>query len=248
MDSLQRSRWLRPGGHRDARCLQAIRPAAARRADHGRVLTCASYARLRRRGGRVVGSDPAGHAGLLRAGAGMERNHALLPAAFVIALISFMEAMSSCKVIAIKTRTRWDENQELIGQGLAKIAAAFCHRCRSAARFPARRSTWPPTPDRTLVAFRAGFVLLTLLFFTPFSSSAQAGAGRDDHPGGRQPDRPRRRFACLAREPGRRHRREVDLPRHTGVRAQHPERHPDRHHLLAGRVLYRPHAAPMLPS
>jgi len=32
---------------------------------------------------------------------------ALLPASFVIALISFMEAMSSCKVIAIKTRQPW---------------------------------------------------------------------------------------------------------------------------------------------
>ena len=51
---------------------------------------------------------------------------ALLPAAFVVALISFMEAASSAKVIAIRTRTRWDENQELVGQGVAKIAAAFC--------------------------------------------------------------------------------------------------------------------------
>jgi len=53
----------------------------------------------------------------------------LLPGAltgFVIALISFMEVMASAKVIALRTRTRWDENQELIGQGLAKIAAGFC--------------------------------------------------------------------------------------------------------------------------
>ena len=31
------------------------------------------------------------------------------------------------KVIAIKTRQPWNENKELIAQGLAKVAAAFCH-------------------------------------------------------------------------------------------------------------------------
>ena len=34
--------------------------------------------------------------------------------------------MSSCRVIARKQRERWDENQELIGQGLAKITSGFC--------------------------------------------------------------------------------------------------------------------------
>jgi SulP family sulfate permease len=49
----------------------------------------------------------------------------LLPAAFVLALVSFLEAMSSCK-IAARTGQRWDGNQELIGQGLAKLTAAVC--------------------------------------------------------------------------------------------------------------------------
>jgi SulP family sulfate permease len=93
---------------------------------------------------------------------------ALLPAAFVIALISFMEAMSSSKVIALKTRTGWDENQELIGQGLAKVVAAFCHSMPvsgSFSRSALNLASNAKTGFSSLVA--AGFVLITLLYFTP---------------------------------------------------------------------------------
>jgi SulP family sulfate permease len=92
----------------------------------------------------------------------------LLPSAFVIALISFMEAMSSCKVIAIRTRSRWDENQELIGQGLAKIAAAFCQSMPvsgSFSRSALNLASNARSGFSSLIA--ASFVLLTLLFFTP---------------------------------------------------------------------------------
>jgi Sulfate permease and related transporters (MFS superfamily) len=92
----------------------------------------------------------------------------LLPSAFVIALISFMEATSSCKVIAVKTRTRWDENQELIGQGLAKIAAAFCHSMPVSGSF-SRSAINLASNARTGVSslVSAACVLLTLMFFTP---------------------------------------------------------------------------------
>ncbi|MGA7749377.1 MAG: SulP family inorganic anion transporter, partial [Gallionella sp.] len=70
------------------------------------------YANL---GGRVVGVVPQGLPTLSLPPLDWHATVALLPASFVIALISFMEAMSSCKVIAIKTRQPWDENRELIG-------------------------------------------------------------------------------------------------------------------------------------
>ncbi len=54
------------------------------------------------------------------------QHRALLPAAMIIALISFTEAMSSCRTLSRKCGQRWDENQELIGQGLAKIASGLC--------------------------------------------------------------------------------------------------------------------------
>jgi SulP family sulfate permease len=91
----------------------------------------------------------------------------LVPAAFVIALVSFMEAMASCKIIAMKTRRPWNENQELIGQGLAKIAAGFTCSMPVSGSF-SRSALNLATGARSGVSSIACalFVLLTLLFFT----------------------------------------------------------------------------------
>jgi MFS superfamily sulfate permease-like transporter len=75
----------------------------------------------------------------------------LLPAAFVLALVSFLEAMSSCKIAAARTGQRWDGNQELIGQGLAKLTAAVCQAYPVSGSFgrsafllgPAPAPAWP---------------------------------------------------------------------------------------------------------
>jgi hypothetical protein len=78
-------------------------------------------------GGRVVGAAAAEQIlafALPRADWGQTTD--LLPSAFVLALVSFLEAMSSCKVASARTGQRWDGNQELIGQGLAKLTAAVC--------------------------------------------------------------------------------------------------------------------------
>ena len=119
-------------------------------------------------GGAIVGAVPAGLPGLSVPAVSWPTAMTLVPAAFVIALVSFMEAMSSCKVIAIKTRTRWNENQELIGQGLAKIAAAFCHSMPVSGSF-SRSALNLASHARTgwSSIYAAGFVLLTLAFFTP---------------------------------------------------------------------------------
>ena len=53
---------------------------------------------------------------------------ALLPAAFVIALISFMEVMSSCKVIAIRTRTRCPAPPTALAKNCSTSAAPRCSR------------------------------------------------------------------------------------------------------------------------
>ena len=132
------------------------------------ILTPVSYALgYAGLGGRVVGEIPQGLPQFSVPPFDLQASAALLPAAFVIALISFMEAMSSCKVIAIKTRSAWDENQELIGQGLAKVAAAFCQSMPVSGSFS--RSALNLASDArsgmsSLVS--ALCVLLTLLFFT----------------------------------------------------------------------------------
>jgi SulP family sulfate permease len=119
-------------------------------------------------GGRIVGAIPQGLPAISIPPVDWKASMHMLPTAFVIALISFMEAMSSAKIIAIKTRTQWDENQELIGQGLAKVAAAFSHAMpvsgsfsRSALNLAAGAKTGMSS------IFSAIAVLLTLLFFTP---------------------------------------------------------------------------------
>jgi SulP family sulfate permease len=118
-------------------------------------------------GGRVVGAVPQGLPTLSLPPLDWHATVALLPASFVIALISFMEAMSSCKVIAIKTRQPWDENKELIGQGLAKVAAAFSQSMPvsgSFSRSALNIASDARTPLSSIIS--AIFVLLTLLFFT----------------------------------------------------------------------------------
>ena len=133
------------------------------------ILTWLSYAiGFAQRGGQVVGDIPAGLPGLSVPAVSWDAITKLLPAALVIALVSFTEAMSSCKVIAAKTRTGWDDNQELVGQGLAKIMAAFCNSMPVSGSF-ARSALNLASNAKTGFSglFAAGFILLTLLFFAP---------------------------------------------------------------------------------
>jgi SulP family sulfate permease len=134
----------------------------------GIVTWCSYYFDFAVHGGKVVGAIPTGLPSVSTPAFSWNAVVGLLAPAFVVALISFMEAMSSGKVIAIRTRTRWDENQELIGQGLAKVAAAFCHSMPvsgSFSRSALNLASGARSGVSSLVA--AGFVLVTLLFFTP---------------------------------------------------------------------------------
>lgn len=119
-------------------------------------------------GGKVIGVIPQGIPSLSMPELDWNASIHMLPSAFVIALISFMEAMSSSKIIAIKTRTQWDENQELIGQGIAKIVAAFSHSMPVSGSF-SRSALNLASGARTGLAsvISALMVLLTLLYFTP---------------------------------------------------------------------------------
>lgn len=76
------------------------------------------------RGGAVVGHLPSGLPSLtLPPSISFDSHRELWLGAFILALVSFTEAMSSCRVLARKRNEHWNENQELIGQGLAKIAS-----------------------------------------------------------------------------------------------------------------------------
>ena len=132
-------------------------------------LTGASYLTgFAKMGGKVVGAIPEGLPTIGIPSLDWHTSMILLPAGFIIALVSFMEAMSSSKVIANNTRESWDENKELIGQGLAKVAAAFCHSMPVSGSF-SRSALNLAANARTGLSsvISAICVLITLLFLTP---------------------------------------------------------------------------------
>jgi SulP family sulfate permease len=133
------------------------------------LLTGASYLTdYANHGGRVVGVIPPGLPTPALPPLDLDAWIELVPASFVIAVISFMEAMSSAKIAAIKTASKWDENQELIGQGLAKVASAFSQTMPVSGSF-SRSALNLASGARSGVSstVAAACVLLTLLFFTP---------------------------------------------------------------------------------
>lgn len=116
-------------------------------------------------GGDIVGAVPSGMPSFALPTGNWATVLALLPAGFVLALISFMEATSSAKVIAIKTRQHWDENRELVAQGVAKVVSALSHSIPVSASFS--RSVLNTSARTRMAAVIAALgVLLTMLFFT----------------------------------------------------------------------------------
>lgn len=119
-------------------------------------------------GGAIIGQLPAGLPALaLPPAIPFSSHQELWPAALILALISFTEAMSSCRVLARKTNGRWDENQELIGQGLAKMTSAFSGAfpvSGSFSRSALNLYAGATGPWSSLIA--AGCVLLSLFFLT----------------------------------------------------------------------------------
>ncbi len=82
-----------------------------------------SYALL---GGAVVGALPSGLPSFYwPAGVPLSTLGTLLLPALTITLVSFLETASSAKIDNARAGTLWNENQDLIGQGLAKIASGF---------------------------------------------------------------------------------------------------------------------------
>jgi len=86
--------------------------------------------------GQVVGALPAGLPGFfwpdLPQGGQLA---ALLAPALVLALVCSLEMASSAKIENQREGRRWDANQDLIGQGIGKIAAAFSGSFATSASF-----------------------------------------------------------------------------------------------------------------
>ena len=78
-------------------------------------------------GGQVVGGVPSGLPGIAMPYWDTATAARLLAPALIISILGFMEAISIAKAIAAQTGQRLDVNQELVGQGLANLAAACSH-------------------------------------------------------------------------------------------------------------------------
>ena len=119
-------------------------------------------------GGAVVGEVPGGLPELSLPPLRLDLIAALLPAAFVVAMVSFMEAASSAKLISGRTRQAWRQDQELIGQGLGKIAAAFTSGMPVSASFSRSALNYASDARTGLSSIvTAAFVLIALLYLTP---------------------------------------------------------------------------------
>ena len=119
-------------------------------------------------GGEVIGPIPAGVPALGLPRVGSETLISLLIPAFVVALVGLAEAMSSAKAIAAKTKQRIDPNRELIGQGLANIAASLSQAFPVSGSFSRSALTHYAGARTGLASVVSGLVVLaSILYFTP---------------------------------------------------------------------------------
>ena len=99
---------------------------------------------------------------------GWEQFSTLLAPALVLTLVSSLEMASSAKIESQRDGKRWDASQDLVGQGVGKIASGLSGAFATSTSFSRSALTLysgARTGWATVVA--SGFVLLVLLFFTP---------------------------------------------------------------------------------
>ena len=120
-------------------------------------------------GGAVVGALPSGLPALYWPGflpwAGFA---SLVLPVLVVTLVSFLETASSAKVESQRSGERWNQNQDLIGQGLAKISSGLCGSFATSASFSRSAiNLYAGAKSGWATVFAIGLVLVVLLWLTP---------------------------------------------------------------------------------
>lgn len=119
-------------------------------------------------GGQVVGEIPAGLPSIVFPAVSDLRFSELYMPAIIIALLSFVEAFSIAKAIASETRHRLSADQEMVGKGLANIAAGLSQGYAVSGSFSRSAVAFAAGAKTGFAAIVSGVVVgLTLLFFTP---------------------------------------------------------------------------------
>ena len=85
----------------------------------------------------------------------------------VITLVSFLETASSAKVDNDRSGKRWDQDQDLIGQGLAKVASGLCGAFPTSSSFSrSALNLYAGAQSAWATIFSVAVILAILLFFT----------------------------------------------------------------------------------
>ena len=119
--------------------------------------------------GAVVGTVPSGLPAPYWPGwLPWEQLSALVLPALVVTLVSFLETASSAKVEHARGGTRWNENQDLIAHGMAKISSGLCGAFPTSASFSRSAiNLYAGAQSGWATLFALLLVLATLLWLTP---------------------------------------------------------------------------------
>ncbi len=119
--------------------------------------------------GQVVGELPTGLPSLYLPGWPVWEQIAMLMApALVLALVSSLEMASSAKIENQREGRRWDADQDLVGQGLGKLASALCGSFATSTSFSRSAITlYAGARTGWSSVFTSAMVLGVVLFFTP---------------------------------------------------------------------------------
>jgi sulfate permease, SulP family len=119
--------------------------------------------------GAVIGALPVGFPSFYWPGLpSWDHFSALLAPALVIALVSSLEMAASAKIESQRDGKRWDANQDLVGQGMGKLASAFSGSFPTSTSFSRSAITlYAGAKTGWATVFATGLVLGVLLFLTP---------------------------------------------------------------------------------
>jgi SulP family sulfate permease len=119
-------------------------------------------------GSAVVGALPQGLPALyVPSGIEWETFKQLVLPTLVITLVSFLETASSAKVDNDRSGKRWDQDQDLMGQGLAKVASGLCGAFPTSSSFSrSALNLYAGAQSAWATIFSVVVILLTLLLFT----------------------------------------------------------------------------------
>lgn len=120
-------------------------------------------------GGAVVGTLPEGLPALYLPGwPGWSTLAQLAVPVLVVTLVSFLETAASAKVDNARQGQRWNQDQDLIGQGLAKIAAGFSGTFPTSSSFSrSALNLYAGAKSGWATVFSVVVVLVALLFLLP---------------------------------------------------------------------------------